>query len=200
VPSLSLDHAKLGGNRAGPQARSARLQPYYGISKQRMNGDWEHYEIGSLEFGAQLFEEEFLSYYPVKYIEELHDFPPIVRNTVKNVQNNLQKRHLGMSVNQSIVMRIWSTVLKFDPENYMEVKPAQLCILINPSNSDQVAELRMGRIPLKLDDPLGIMNLWRTFKKQFMINVVQELSPGRQVLPKSDKIIIFGEDVSALGI
>jgi hypothetical protein len=29
----------------------------YGISKQRMNGDWEHYEIGSPELGAQLFEE-----------------------------------------------------------------------------------------------------------------------------------------------
>jgi hypothetical protein len=41
----------------------------------------------------------------------------------------------------------------------MEVKLTQHCILINPSDSDQVAELRMGRIPLKLDDPLGIMNL-----------------------------------------
>jgi hypothetical protein len=64
----------------------------------------------------------------------------------------------------------------------MEVKPAQHCILINPSERDQVAELKMGRIPLKLDDPLGIMNLWRTFKKKFMINAVHELSPGRKVL------------------
>jgi len=64
-----------------------------------------------------------------------------------------------MSVNQSTVLRIWSTVSEFDPENYMEVKLAQHCILSNPSDSDQVAELRMGRIPLKLDDPLGIMNL-----------------------------------------
>jgi len=105
-----------------------------------------------------------------------------------------------MSVNQSTILRIWSTVPEFDPENYMEVKPAQHCILINPSDSDQVAELRMGRIPLKLDDSLGIMNLWRTFKKEFMINAVQELSPGRQVLAKSDRIIIFGEDVFVLRI
>lgn len=41
-----------------------------------------------------------------------------------------------MSVNQSIVLRIWSIVLEFDPENYMEVKPAQHCILINQSDSD----------------------------------------------------------------
>jgi hypothetical protein len=131
----------------------------YGISKQRMNGDWELYEIGNPELGAQLFEEGFLSYYHVKHIKELRDFPPIVRNTVKNIQNNLQKRHLGMSVNQSTVLRIWSTVPKFDPENYMEVKSAQHCILINPFDSDLVAELRMGMIPLKLDDPLGIINL-----------------------------------------
>jgi len=157
-------------------------QKDYGISKQRMNGDWEHYDIRSPELGAQLFEEWFLSYYHVKHIEELRDFPPIVRNTVKNVQSNLQKRHLGMSVNQSTVLRIWSTVLEFDPKNYMEVKPAQHCILINTSEIDQVAELRMGMIPLKLDDPLGIMNLWRTFKKKFMINDVHELSPGRKVL------------------
>jgi hypothetical protein len=51
-----------------------------------------------------------------------------------------------MNVNQSTVLRIWSTVPEFDPENYMEVKPAQHCILINPSSSDQVAELRMGMI------------------------------------------------------
>jgi len=120
------------------------LDKDYVISKQRMNGDWEHYEIGSPELGAQLFEEGFLSYYHVKCIEELRDFPPIVHNTVKNVQNNLQKRHLGMGLNQSTILRIRSTVPEFDPENYMEVKPAQHCILINPSDSDQVAELRMG--------------------------------------------------------
>jgi hypothetical protein len=61
-----------------------------------------------------------------------------------------------MILNQSIVLRIWSTVPEFDPKNYMDVKPAQHCILINPFDTDQVAELRMGRIPLKLDDPLGI--------------------------------------------
>jgi hypothetical protein len=33
-----------------------------------------------------------------------------------------------------------------------------------------------------------------------VINVVQELSPGRKFLAKSDRIIIFGEDISALGI
>jgi hypothetical protein len=33
-----------------------------------------------------------------------------------------------------------------------------------------------------------------------MINVVQELSPVRKVLAKNDKIIIFGEDISDLGI
>jgi len=105
-----------------------------------------------------------------------------------------------MSVNQSTILRIWSTVPEFDPENYMEVKPAQHCILINPSDGDQVAELRMGRIPLKLDDPLGIMNLWRTFKEKFIINAIQELSPLRKVLAKSDRIIVFGEDISALGV
>jgi hypothetical protein len=172
----------------------------YRISKQHMNKGWELYEIGNTELGAQLFEEGFLSYYPVKHIKEVRDFPPIVRNTVKNIQNNLQKRHLGMSVNQSTVLRIWSTVPKFDPENYMEVKSAEHCILINPFDSDLVAELRMGRIPLKLDDPLGIINLWRTFKKKFMINAVQELSPIRKVLANNDRIIIFGEDISALGI
>jgi hypothetical protein len=56
----------------------------------------------------------------------------------------------------------------------MEVKPAQYCILINLSDSDQVVELRMGRISLKLDGPLGIMNLWRTSKKQFLTTVVQQ--------------------------
>jgi hypothetical protein len=105
-----------------------------------------------------------------------------------------------MSFNQTTVMRIWSTVPEFDPENYMEVKSAQHYILINPSNSDQVAELRMGRIPLKLHDLLGIMNLWRIFKKKVMINAVQELSPIRKVLAKNDRIIIFGEDISDLRI
>jgi hypothetical protein len=77
-----------------------------------------------------------------------------------------------MNIIQSTVLRIWSTVLEFDPESFMEVKPAQHYNLINPSDSDQVAELRMGRISLKLDDPLGIMNLRRTFKKNFMINAI----------------------------
>jgi hypothetical protein len=48
-----------------------------------------------------------------------------------------------MSINQSTVLRIWSTVPEFDPKNNMVVKPAQHCILINHSSSDQVAELRM---------------------------------------------------------
>lgn len=88
-----------------------------------------------------------------------------------------------MNVIQSTVLRIWSTVLEFDPESYMEVKPAQHYNLINPSDSDQVAELRMGRISLKLDDPLGIVNLRQTFKKKkIMINAVHELSPRRKVL------------------
>jgi hypothetical protein len=58
----------------------------------------------------------------------------------------------------------------------------------------------MGRIPLKLHDPLGIMNLWLIFKKKAMINAVQELSPIRKVLAKNNRIIIFGEDISDLGI
>jgi hypothetical protein len=51
-----------------------------------------------------------------------------------------------------------------------------------------------------MHDPLGIMNLWRIFKKKAMINAVQELSPIRKVLAKTDRIIIFGEDISDLGI
>jgi hypothetical protein len=51
-----------------------------------------------------------------------------------------------------------------------------------------------------MHDPLGIMNLWRIFKKKAMINAVQELSPIRKVLAKNDRIIIFGEDISDLGI
>jgi len=59
----------------------------YGLSRQLWNGDWEHFEIGCPELGAQLFEEGFLSYYPVKHLEELRDFPKIVRDTVKLVQD-----------------------------------------------------------------------------------------------------------------
>jgi pyruvate/2-oxoglutarate/acetoin dehydrogenase E1 component len=33
-----------------------------------------------------------------------------------------------------------------------------------------------------------------------MINAIQELSPVRKVLAKSDRIIVFGEDISALGV
>jgi hypothetical protein len=80
----------------------------------------------------------------------------------------------------------------------MEVNPPKHCILINPSANDYAAELRMGRIPLKFDDPLSIMNLWRTVKNGFMINVVHELS-NRLVLAKNNRIIIFGEDMSVLG-
>jgi hypothetical protein len=43
------------------------------------------------------------------------------------------------------------------------------------------------------------MNLWREIKKCFMINVVQELS-NRPVLAKNNRIIIFGEDMSILGV
>jgi hypothetical protein len=97
----------------------------------------------------------------------------IVRNTVKSIQEKQLRRKL--SINIPIILRIWSTVPEFDPNNFMEVKPAKHCILINPSASDYAAELRMGRIPLKFDDPLRIMNLWREIKKGFMINAVQEL-------------------------
>jgi hypothetical protein len=161
-----------------------------------MNGDWDYYEIGCPEMGAQLFEEGFLSYYPVKHLEELCDFPSIVRNTIKSIQDEQLRRRL--KTNHPLVLRIWSTVPEFNPENFMEVKPAQHCILINPQMRDYTAELKMGRIPLKFDDPLSIMNLWRTVKKGFMINVVQELST-RQILAKNDKIIIFGEGMFTLG-
>jgi hypothetical protein len=46
----------------------------YGLSRQLWNGDWDHFEIGCPELGAQLFEEGFLSYYPVKHLEEIRDF------------------------------------------------------------------------------------------------------------------------------
>lgn len=95
-----------------------------------------------------------------------------------------------MSINQSTVLRIWSTVPEFDPENYMKVKPAQHCILTNPSSSEQVVELRMRMIPIKLHYPLGIMNLWQIFKKKAMINAVQELSPVRKVLAKNDRVLV----------
>jgi hypothetical protein len=81
----------------------------------------------------------------------------------------------------------------------MEVKPAKHCILINPSVSDYAAKLRMGRIPLRFEDPLSIMNLWRIVKKGFMMNAVQEIR-NRPVLAKKNRIIIFGEDMSVLGI
>jgi hypothetical protein len=81
----------------------------------------------------------------------------------------------------------------------MEVKPAKHCILINPLVSDYTAELRMGRNPLKFEDPLSIMNLWRIVKKGFMINAVQEMS-NRPVLAKNNRIIIFGENMSVLEV
>jgi hypothetical protein len=169
----------------------------YGLSRQLWNGDWDHFEIGCPELGAQLFEEGFLSYYPVKHLEELRDFPNIVRDTVKSIQDeHLRTR---TKINSPIILRIWSTVPEFDPNNFMEVKPAKHCILINPSVSDYAAELRMGRIPLKFEDPLSIMNLWRIVKKGFMMNAVQEIR-NRHVLAKNNRIIIFGEDMSVLGI
>jgi hypothetical protein len=145
----------------------------YGLSRQLWNGDWDHFEIGCPELGAQLFEEGFLSYYPVKHLEELRDFPNIVRDTVKSIQDeHLRTR---TKINNPIILRIWSTVPEFNPNNFMEVKPAKHCILINPSVSDYATELRMGRIPLKFEDPLSIMNLWRVVKKGFMMNAVQEI-------------------------
>jgi hypothetical protein len=169
----------------------------YGLSRQLWNGDWDHYEIGCPQLGAQLFEEGFLSYYPVKYLEEIRDFPAIVRNTVKSIQDEQLRRRLN--TNSPIILRIWSTVPEFDPNNFMEVKPAKHCILINPLVSDYTAELRMGRNPLKFEDPLSIMNLWRIVKKGFMINAVQEMS-NRPVLAKNNRIIIFGENMSVLEV
>jgi hypothetical protein len=118
----------------------------YDLSSQHMNADWKYYEIGCPALGAQLFEEGFLSYYPVKYLEELRDFPDIVRNTIKSIQDEQLRRRLR--TNHPVVLRIWSTVPEFDPENFMEVKPAQHCILIDPQMDDYTAELKMGRIPL----------------------------------------------------
>jgi len=66
----------------------------YGLSCQHLNDDWEYYEIGCPELGAQLFEEGFLSYYPIRHLEELCDSPPIVRNTVKSIQDEQLRRRL----------------------------------------------------------------------------------------------------------
>jgi hypothetical protein len=76
----------------------------YGLSRQLWNGDWDHFEIGCPELGAQLFEEGFLSYYPVKHLEELRDFPNIVRNTVKSIQDEHPRRRLN--TNSPIILRI----------------------------------------------------------------------------------------------
>jgi len=54
--------------------------------------------------GAQLFEEGFLSYYPVKHLEELPDFPSIVYNTVKSIQDKQLRRKLN--TNSPIILRI----------------------------------------------------------------------------------------------
>jgi hypothetical protein len=121
----------------------------------------------------------------------------IVCDTIKTIQDEHLRRRLNTS--SPIILRIWSIVPEFDPSNFMEVKPAKHCILINPSVNDYAAELRMGRIPLKFEDPLSIMNLWRIVKKGFMINAVQEIR-NRPVLAKNNRIIIFGEDMSVLGI
>jgi hypothetical protein len=94
----------------------------YGLSCQHLNGDWEYYKIGCPEIGAQLFEEGFLSYYPIRHFEELRDFPPIDRNTVKSIQDEQLRRWL--KTDHPLVLRIWSTIPEFDPENFMEVRPA----------------------------------------------------------------------------
>jgi hypothetical protein len=168
----------------------------YDLSCQYLNGDWEYVEIECPELGVQLFEEGFLSYYPVQFLEELRDFPPIICHTIKNIQDEQLKQR--RKTDHPLVLRIWSTVPEFKSENFMEVKPAKHCIVINPRMNDYTVELKMGRIPLKLDDPLSIMNLWRTVKRGFMINAVQELAT-RQVLAKNERIIIFGEGMSNLG-
>jgi hypothetical protein len=77
----------------------------YGLSRQRWDGDWEHFEIGCPELGVQLFEEGFLSYYPVKHLEELRDFRT---NTVKSILDEQLRRNLN--TNNPIVLRICSTV------------------------------------------------------------------------------------------
>ena len=121
---------------------------------------------------SQMFEYGFMKFIKLTSHFQASQFPQIIQDAIKG------------SNSPFVSIRCWSTLPKWERDNWMNVQPSKHLILIN-GHTHQGPWFE-GNSQLSFDDPFTLPKCWRNYFNNQIINVAQNLWKNYHFMGSTD--------------
>ena len=114
---------------------------------------------------SQMFEYGFIRFVKLTSHKQASQLPQIIQNAIKGLESS--------STRSFVTIRCWSTLPKWERNNWMNVKPSKHLILINGYTHQ--GPWFEGNSQLSFKDPFDLANCWRNYFNNQILEVAQNL-------------------------
>ena len=127
---------------------------------------------------SQMFEYGFIRFIRLTSHFQASQLPQIIQDAIKGFNNPF------------VSIICWSTLPKWERENWMNVQPSKDLILIN-GHTHQGPWFE-GNSQLSFTDPFTLAECWRNYFNNQIINVAQNLWKNYHFMGSTNRISVFG--------
>ncbi|KAL0010969.1 hypothetical protein SO802_006077 [Lithocarpus litseifolius] len=140
--------------------------------------DGEDEDDRDLDWLSQMFEYGFIRFLKLTSHGQISQFPQIIQNAVSQIKS------------PNVSIRCWSTLPKWERDNWMNVQPSKHLVLINGyTHQGQWFE---GDSRLSFRDPYALAKCWRSYFNNQILEVTQDLWKDYHFIGSTDRISVFG--------
>ena len=125
-----------------------------------------------------MFEYGFIRFIRLTSHFQASQFPQIIQDAIKGFNSPF------------VSIRCWSTLPKWERDNWMNVQPSKHLILINGHMHQR--PWFEGNSQLSFADPFTLVECWRNYFNNQIINVAQNLWKNYHFMGSTDWISVFG--------
>ena len=127
---------------------------------------------------SQMFEYGLIRYIRLTNHFQISQLPQIIKESVKRFNTPF------------VTIRCWSTLPQWERDNWMNVQPSKHLILIN-GHTHQGPWFE-GNTHLSFTDPFTLIECWRNYFNNQIINVADKLWKRYHFMGSTDRIAVFG--------
>ena len=125
-----------------------------------------------------MFEYGFIRFIKLTSHDQISQFPQIIQRAISQINS------------PSISIRCWSTLPKWERDNWMNVQTSRHLVLINRfTHQGQWYE---GNSYLSIKDPYALAECWRNYFNNQILDVIQDLWKDYHFIGNTDRIHVFG--------
>ncbi|KAL0006049.1 hypothetical protein SO802_013610 [Lithocarpus litseifolius] len=172
---IQLDWEEYFGTSARVYER--KIHPFPGLLVNYEDDELDEEDMNP-NWLSQMFEFGFIRMIRVSNRDQLNQLPQIIQQVVARTKS------------PSVTIRCWSTLPKWDTDNWMNVQPSKHLVLVNGYTHQ--GPWYKGDSFLSYKSPYSLAECWRNYFNNQILEVIQNLWKDYHFEGNTDRITVFG--------